>query len=549
MAGRAVGFDPGSHTLKVLQIQDGKQGVAVLRFAAVPAEEPDGLGGTGVPLKDAVAGLAGRDMILRYNQVPPSTDWQLRNLMELEIQDLAQQSGGDLSADFNVLPTQDPEAGMDTVLMALARNDALQKVSEAVAGAGGSVGAHVPNCVALYNAWLRLGQVEPDAVVCLVNLGHTTIDIALAKGADLLFARNLSNGGKVLDDAISSAFNVSERKAEQLKKDLLDLDPESRGRFASGQAEKVTMAAGGAASVFVSAIQSSLAFCQAQTKIGNLRLDKVLLCGGSARIRGVTGLLREALRCPVEVFDPFQATDLSQLPPAEAQQLDAMRSEAVVALGLALTRTDDNLYSLEILPERVKRQKRFRERTVFEILAGAVAAGVLAFVAMDRKAEYESLTVAANRMRIQRNQAQSTHDAATGLANENQARRALVEALAEKAAPMDGTLRALEALAETLPPELWLTSLELKRIQAAGGPRGAGPGLQLEFAGFGKELGGKEVGGVYREFSRRFKERLPNAEAKSDTVMGMADRTSFRVQVDLRATRPKDQDAPQGKGE
>ena len=39
------------------------------------------------------------------------------------------------------------------------------------------------------------------------------------------------------------------------------------------------------------------------------------------------GMLREALRCPVESFEPFESVDLSGLPEHEAEQLQARRQE------------------------------------------------------------------------------------------------------------------------------------------------------------------------------------------------------------------------------
>ena len=106
-------------------------------------------------------------------------------------------SGGSLSADYNLLPPQDPEAGVDTVLLALAKDEALDRLQADVKEGGGSVAAFVPNCTALYNAYLKCGPVEADTVVCLVNIGHKTIDLAIVKGTDLLFARNLSSGASL----------------------------------------------------------------------------------------------------------------------------------------------------------------------------------------------------------------------------------------------------------------------------------------------------------------------------------------------------------------
>jgi type IV pilus assembly protein PilM len=501
MPNKAIAIDIGSHRVKVIGVKSGKHGLAVTHFASASAA--DGLAAVraaGVPLKGSRCGLAGRDMTLRYSQVPPTPDWQLKNLMDLEIQDLAQQSGGRLSADYNLLPPQDEAAGVDTVLLALAKDEALARLSAEVQEAGGSVDAFVPNCVALYNAWLKCGSVDPDAVVCLASLGHETIDIALVKGADLLFARNLSGGGKVLDDAIAAAFNVSGRKAEALKHELIDLEPGSRGRFQSGQEEKVTMAAGGAANAIAAGIQSSLAFCKAQTKIADLRLDKVVICGGSARLRGLRGMLREALRCPVEEFDAFANLDLAGLSPAAAEDLFAHKSEAVIALGLAVGAVDDSLYSLEILPEAVRRKKRLLERTVWNVAAVLIVAALLLLQSQQARAAVDRAEGALRRVSAQHKAADRINDETKRLIEQNKKSRALADALREQAMPLHGALRVWRAIHDHLPPELWL-----KTFESSTGANVRERRPLVTFAGGGKEIGGVAVTDVFQRFSPSFK--------------------------------------------
>ena len=502
MASRATSVDIGSHSAKVLVAQAGKHGVSVLGFAGLPAGEGGAsLGEAGISIKDSICGLAGRDMTLRYSQVPPTPDWQLRNLMDLEIQDLAQQSGGALSADYNLLPIED-ESGSDTVLLALAKDDALERLQGEVAGGGGSVSAFVPNCTALYNAYLKCGPVDADAVVALVNIGHETMDLAIVRGTDLLFVRNLTSGTKGLDDAIASNFNVSTRKAEVLKKDLLDLDPASRGNYKSGQAEKVTMAAMSAATSIPAAINSSLSFCKAQTKIADLRIDKVLVCGGGARLRGLRGLLRENLRCPVEIFDPFANLDLSALSPDDAEQLQQMRYEAVVALGLAVGMIDDTLYSLEILPEAVRKKQRFQQRTVFNILAGLVIAGLLFLQANHSKSQMAANDAyAVKRARLNASITR-THNEAEELVAENEVSRELIGYLQKRALPLHGVLRVQRSLVKHLAPQLWVEKIEV----GAGRSRGrndAAPQVKVDIAA--KELNGVDPLQVLVDFSNSFK--------------------------------------------
>lgn len=515
MASKTTAVDVGGHSIKAIEVKAGRQGVSVSGFGAVPAADgAGGLASLGLNLKGVVSGLAGREMTLRYNRVPPTPDAQLQKLMDLEIQDLSEQSGGGLSADYNLLPgANEGGEGDDIVLLALAKNEALDERGALVKAAGGSVEGYVPNCIALYNAYLRCGPVDEDSLVCLANIGQDTIDIAIVKGLDLLFARNLTGGGRVLDEAIAKGFNVGDRKAESLKRDLLDLDPASRGRYASSQAEKVTVAAGGAASVVASAIQSSVAFCQSQTGVQGLALDKILVAGGSARLRGLCGMLREAVRCPVELFDPFDNCDLSGLSDAESEDLKTYRYEAVVALGLALGRQDDSLYALEILPESVRKRRRFAQQTIFNIAAGVLGVAVLGMIMRNADEHRTNDQLEANKIRQMLGSQQSIDRSARKLIAENTMRRGVVEFLAQRSVPLDGTLRAMRALRDTAPSGLWLDKLSVvPPTRASSNPRRPrngrnakpeGPVVKIE--GRVKALGGIEEQAAYSKFSQDFR--------------------------------------------
>lgn len=515
-------IDVGGHRVKTITVKDGKHGLAATAFASVSADQgPAAVAATGIVLKNSVAGLAGKDMTLRYTQVPPSPDWQLANLMDLEVQDMAGQTGGSLSADYNLLPIEDEEGGMDTILLAFARDEALERVSGAVGGAGGSIAGHIPNCIALYNAFMRCGPVDEDQVVCLVNLGHETTDIAIVRGVDLLFVRNLSSGGKVFDDAISAAFNVKAAKAEQLKRELLDLDPFSRGKYASGQAEKVTMAAGGAGNMIVSAIQSSVAFCRSQTKQADLQLDKVLICGGTARTRGMKGMLREALRSPVELFDPFENVDLSQLDPESANDLDSARYESVIALGLAASKLDNSLYDLEILPESVKKRREFFGRTIYNIAAAVVGVVLVGLLFVTERERVDKADLLFRQLRGKKSRLETTHRQAEQQIAKNVESQALTDYLGSRAMPMHGVLLALRAF-DDAPPAIWLSELEVLNDRSAIRVRGAA-----------KDVQGGNVGEVYQQFLTTFKAQSIEGVQPQVTPKADAD-TKFTWEVDFR---------------
>ncbi|MCB9918505.1 MAG: pilus assembly protein PilM [Planctomycetes bacterium] len=471
----------------------------------------------GTPLAGVVTGLSGRELILRYVRVPQVPDWQLAKLMEFEVDEISGQAGGSLSADYNLLPIANEMTGEDTVLLALAKDSHLAEQARAVESRKGSVEAYVPNAIALYNAFLTLGPVSADDVTLVAWIGETAIDIALLQGANLLFARNVSGGLAVLDAAIGQTFNVRENRAQKIRDELLDLDPRSRGRYASSQEEKATHSVQGVAGQLQAALRSTLAFCQTQTGVENLTLARCHLCGPGARIRGMAAFFADGLRCPVDIFDPTESLDTSSLDAGAAQVLSDQGPEAALAIGLALTPLFEELYSIEILPEAVKKRRRFQTRTVFNIAAAALAVLFLGWRWFDGKRAYDDAERAAAKIESQVKVHKSVEAETTSYVEKNDERSKVLDELRSRSVPLYGTLATLRVLREILPSDLWVSKLESKiAVPTWVKPTGdvaerrrtkvpARPFLLVQ--GGGKSISGKLLTETFRELKNELDKR------------------------------------------
>jgi hypothetical protein len=186
-----------------------------------------------------------------------------------------------------------------------------------------------------------------------------------------------------------------------------------------------------------------------------------------------------------------------------------MRSEAVVALGLAVGSVDSTLYSLEIQPAAVKKRRQFTQRTVFNIVAGVVGVALLAAYAKDQKAAVESASASRRTVARAYAQIQDVDKQAQDIVAKNLEDRAVVEHLAQQAVPLHGALRVMRAVTQNLPPQLWLTKVSVEM-------RGAGNADKkpvVEIKGRGKELDGANVSNVLLEFSQQLKKNPLLTEA------------------------------------
>jgi len=210
MAKIGIGVDVGAQSTKVV-VGRMKQDTFVPMKAAV-------LPGSGKELPDyfnrlkirgeAMLGVTGKEMIIRYTQVTPMPDWQLKQVMAFEIDDVAIQSGGDLSADFNRLAISSTLSEDDTILLTLIKNSLLDERMSLLKGSRVSVKAFTPNAVALYNLLVHTANLHAGTSLIL-DLGAENLDLAIVQEGALIFARNISGGSNLFNQALMESFNLN----------------------------------------------------------------------------------------------------------------------------------------------------------------------------------------------------------------------------------------------------------------------------------------------------------------------------------------------------
>src|SRR5262245_4460089 len=140
MGKRGLGIEIGATAVRIVAGQrkgDSFQVDQVLRVplpagaADDPAAVKEALAQATRPKLSAqksLAGLTGRDLMIRYTQVPPVPDWQLRQMMGFEINEIRSRSNEPVATDFNLLPSVSELTNDDTVLLAVSKEALLAGV-------------------------------------------------------------------------------------------------------------------------------------------------------------------------------------------------------------------------------------------------------------------------------------------------------------------------------------------------------------------------------------------------------------------------------------
>ncbi|HIA28156.1 MAG TPA: hypothetical protein EYN79_08615 [Planctomycetes bacterium] len=359
--GSAVAIDPGKDRIRAVWVRSGGHSLKIERAIEVDGpgdEESIGelvleLSRNGVPISLGL-GLNGEMAALRYNLLPPVPDWRLEMILKYELEEIAEKSGEPLSSDFMELSFPDSMTDEMVLLVGLGKESKIAPVVSRVAEAKGRVRLALPLALGAYHCFLACADHNDQETVLIVDVGHRESHILIVREDRLLFARAVTFGGADLDKLISDRVKLSSEEA-RIRKETLS----SGGSVRDQESVEGCMRAW--LNQLSQMLRSSVSFCQVQTKLPELTIDRALIAGGSAPAVLSSVVVPEAIGCPVEEF----------LPSIGGEALPGRASAWVGAIGVAAAQLDEKNRILDVLPEAEKKQREFKERTIFLWLAAA----------------------------------------------------------------------------------------------------------------------------------------------------------------------------------
>ena len=343
-----VGLDIGSSAVKVVELRPSGRSFKVVGFATepVPADTiVDGaiidagavadavaraLDASRVKTKDVVASLAGNAVIVKKINLPVMTEAELSESIHWEAEQYVPFDIQDVNLDYQILSTRPGEGkGSMEVLLVAAKKDKIADYTDVIRKAGRTPIVVDVDAFAVQNAYEANYDIEPGAVVALLNLGASGVNINIVSGEQSLFTRDISMGGNAFTEAIQKELGLSFDAAERVK----------RGEPADGiDTAEVAPILRTVAENLLLEIQKTFDFFKATA--ASDRIDRVLVSGGASRVDGFVDRLAERFGTPVELFDPFRKIQF------DAKRFGIERVEdvaptAAVAVGLALRRAGD----------------------------------------------------------------------------------------------------------------------------------------------------------------------------------------------------------------
>jgi type IV pilus assembly protein PilM len=338
-----VGLDIGSSAVKAVEMKPSGKSFRVAAFGIEPVPPDSIVDGAIIDAgavaesirrvfenrafrsKQVAASLSGNAVIVKKISVPVMSQTELDESIYWEAEQYIPFDIQDVNLDYQILDAgfgADSKGTMEILLVA-AKKEKIADYTGVITQAGCVPVVVDVDAFALQNAYEVNYGFDPGAVIVLLNVGASAININIISDGQSVFTRDVSIGGNAYTEAVQRELHLSFDAAELLKKgnpidgtNFEDVQPVLRA-----MTENVLLE-----------VQKTFDFFKATASSD--RIDRIMLSGGASRVDGFAEMLQDRFGTPIEDFDPFRRIifDTTKLSP---ELRETSRPTAAVAVGLA----------------------------------------------------------------------------------------------------------------------------------------------------------------------------------------------------------------------
>lgn len=252
----------------------------------------------------AVTAVPGRAIMIKTLELSSMNIVDLETTVEFQAMELIPANLDDVFLDYHVT-RENEENNQLTVLLAAAKKTLVQSYMEVLAKAGLLPRIVDVDYFALQNLCQGRHAKSDDQTVCVVHIGASVTTLTILEKGVALFFGDLQTAGRTFTERIAASLGVAFAEAETLKTSHpMQSEPEGLAALIPCLCEE-----------FAHELQRTISRFIALN--GNLRIDRLLICGGGARLPGLQAKLWKEFHGSVRLCEAFEAADNShdELPP------------------------------------------------------------------------------------------------------------------------------------------------------------------------------------------------------------------------------------------
>jgi len=330
-----VGLDIGNHTIKLVHLKSNGSNLSLINLAMkeIPpeAQEETDLDIKNdivaeaikqlfkehdIRVRNVVSALPGDDAIVRYVKLPYMSEEELKNVIMLETEQYIPLAIDQVVLDYSVLGELDEEGQKKLeVLLVAAKEEIVDRHIELLSHAGLNPILLDVDSFALSNAFERNYGTIPDETIGLINLGAKLTTINIVENGVSHLTRDVAVAGNNFTREIQREFGVSFSEAEALKRQQGQALTESEDllQIGGGEHDEKTSRIGDAITPVLNKLLAEIrrSFDYYESSIRKKNVSRIMLSGGTSRLKNLDKYLAEKLNIPVELNDPFKSLEIS----------------------------------------------------------------------------------------------------------------------------------------------------------------------------------------------------------------------------------------------
>lgn len=321
---RLVSFNQVKVPLGVIEefkVKDEAKLAGILRGAIQNAQ------GAKIKERHVVASLPEEKSYLDVFRLPILAEKDLAGAVRFEAENHIPMALDDVYFGFEKLPMESEKQKYQEVLVVATPKEIVDSYVSCLRLAGLQPVAMEVECLAVARALTQKGVIYKPLLI--IDFGETRASFMVFSGHTLRFTATIPVSSQSLTEVLAKKLNIGLAKAEELKC--------HEGLY---QNKEATEAMSPILINLADQVKTHLQYYISQNSKATktvVKLDKILLCGGGANLKGLPEFLSANLGLPVELANPwlnilFQGAQAREIPPIPFCQSLGFTT----ALGLAL---------------------------------------------------------------------------------------------------------------------------------------------------------------------------------------------------------------------
>jgi type IV pilus assembly protein PilM len=245
-------------------------------------------------LKDVVISISGHGVITDKIVMDRKTGTEAEQAILFEAEQRAPFDVEDVTLDYHII-REDPETNKMEVLLVAARNEFLKNYLDMIIDSGLKPAIVDTDSFAILNAYEINYDIDPARITALVDLGFDVTNITFIKDGLYHSTRDVSNGTRLLYEAVSKEFRLNQELTSKALRGEMDSSID-QDMF------KATIVT--ASEELVAGIEVAISYFKSAS--GAEKVDWIVLSGGGALVPFLPELLQAKLSIPIEICNPLR---------------------------------------------------------------------------------------------------------------------------------------------------------------------------------------------------------------------------------------------------